>query len=263
VRFVRIDPPGTWLQLAAILDILRRHAGGRRFLEAGCGDGRLSQALVGRGYEGAGIDLSLEALDEARRNLSEAIARGRYALHEGSIEQLPPSAPFDFAISMMVAEHIEDDVAFVRSVAARVRAGGLVLIGVPGRRDRWSVEDETVGHLRRYDRQHLARLLGDAGLELLDVWSVAVPVANFLFPFGNTLIARSETETGKRTLDKREQTLGSGIRDIPFKTTFPRPFRLLLNRWTMLPFAVLQRAFYRSALGITLIGFGRVKAPRA
>jgi hypothetical protein len=59
-------------------------------------------------------------------------------------------------------------------------------------------------------------------------------------------------------LQKSEQTLASGIREIPFKTVFPAPFKLVLNRWTMLPFVLLQRLFYRSSLGITVLACGRM-----
>jgi len=141
-------------------------------------------------------------------------------------------------------------------MAACVRPGGLVLVAVPGRRDCWGLEDETVGHLRRYDRSDLENLLVAAGLVDVGIWSVAVPTANVLRRLGNFLIARSR-ERAKLGRDSLEQTKESGVRDIPFKTTFPPIFRLVLNRWTMWPFGVLQRLFYRTELGVTLLGWGQ------
>ena len=107
-----------------------------------------------------------------------------------------------------------------------------MILGVPGRRDCWSVEDETVGHLCRYDRGDLDRLLRDAGLLETAVWSIAVPIANVLFTLSVWLIARSG-ETSKIGQSQREQTETSGIREIPWKTTFPLWVRLLLNRTTL------------------------------
>ena len=48
------------------------------------------------------------------------------------------------------------------------------------------------------------------------------------------------------------------IRDSPWKTVFPAPFKLLLNRVTLFPLFVIQRFFYRSKMGITMLGFGKV-----
>jgi SAM-dependent methyltransferase len=253
-----MDPPGTWLQNAAILDMIERRGAGKRFLEVGCGDGSLSRRLLDRGFSGAGVDLSPQAIAEATENLKQAIERGAYSLHHGDVAQLANGAPFDLGLSIMVVEHIEDPVPFVRSIAEHVASGGLIILGAPGRKDRWSIEDETVGHLRRYEKEELAKLLTDAGLENVEVWSVAVPVANVLFRFGNRLIERSSIERDKRNLAKSEQTLMSGVRDIAFKTAFPAPFRLILNRWSMLPLALFQRLFYRSRMGITILGCGRV-----
>ena len=260
MRLQKIDPPGTWLQNAAVFDMLERHRAGKRFLEVGCGDGSLSRRLLERGFTGTGVDVSDEAIASARENLGSAIGHGDYLLHAGPVEQLAEERTFDLAISMMVVEHIAEPVPFVKSIADRVRPGGIVVLGVPGRKDHWSVEDETVGHLRRYEKDELAGMLEMAGLETLDVWSVAVPVANLLFRLGNRMVERSEGEMRKKELGKSEQTLTSGVREIPFKTVFPAPFKLILNRWTMLPFSLFQRLFYRSSLGITLLACGRVPA---
>jgi hypothetical protein len=128
---------------------------------------------------------------------------------------------------------------------------------VPGRRDRWSIEDETVGHWRRYERGDLARVLEDAGLRNVTVWSVAVPVANLLFHAGNFLLRRSGEAAKKDALSRQAQTEESGIRQIPLKTVFPPAFRFVLNRYTMTPLFMLQRLFYGTNRGLTLIAFGQ------
>ena len=253
-----MDPPGTWLQNAAILDMLARRRGGKRFLEVGCGDGSLSRRLLRRGYSGTGVDVSTQAVTEAQQTLRREIESGMYSLHCGDVRHFDGDEKFDFALSMMVVEHVEEPVPFVRAIADRVVPGGLVILGAPGRKDHWSIEDETVGHLRRYEKDELAKLLADSGLENVEVWSVAVPVANLLFRLGNRMVRRSSSEMTKTSLAKQEQTLTSGIRDIPFKTSFPAAFRLILNRWTMFPLAWFQRFFYRSRLGITLLASGHV-----
>jgi hypothetical protein len=102
-------------------------------------------------------------------------------------------------------------------------------------------------------------VLLEAGLTDVTVWSVAVPVANLLFRLGNLTIRRS-TEVTKRELSKIDQTKTSGIREIPFKTVFPAWFKMVLNRTTLYPLFVLQRRFYATNLGLTMVAFGRKPA---
>jgi SAM-dependent methyltransferase len=196
-------------------------------------------------------------LAEAKTNLSKFIAAGAYRLIAGDIFDLEIDEQFDVGLSIMVMEHIEDDAGFLGRLASFIKPGGLVLIGVPGRLDRWGVEDETVGHLRRYDRAGLEETLRAVGLTAVSVWSVSVPVANILFHLGNFFIRRS-SEVKKVTQSPREQTQASGIREIPGKTLFPAWFKLILNRFTLYPLFLLQRFFYRTDLGLTVIGRGTV-----
>ena len=159
----------------------------------------------------------------------------------------------------MVMEHVEDDVGFVRKVSKLVHPGGYVAICVPGRRDHWSFEDETVGHLRRYDRTDLQQVLEAGGLRDVQIWSVAVPTANVLFRISDWLV-RHSNEAKKVGLSQREQTETSGLREIPWKTVFPSWIKLILNRYTLYPLFLIQRLFYRTGLGVTMLGFGRVQA---
>jgi 2-polyprenyl-3-methyl-5-hydroxy-6-metoxy-1,4-benzoquinol methylase len=254
VMMIRLDPPGTFCQTAAVCDMLDRAA--KTFIDVGCGSGSLSRELCRRGLSGVGVDLSADAIAVARAELAPQIASGRYRAVCTVVGELE-TEPVDVGISMMVAEHVADDLGFVRDVASRVRPGGQVIIGVPGRRDRWGYEDEVVGHLRRYERADLERLLRTANLEDVKVWSAAVPVANLLFHVGNRLVRRG-TDAAVESQSAAEQTGSSGIREIPWKTVFPRWCGLLLNRFTLYPLFLLQRLFYRSSLGVTLIGSGRV-----
>jgi len=257
MKLVKIDPPGSWCQYEAVMEMMG-HAGGKTFLEVGCGPGSLSLRLCRKGWRGVGIDFSPDAIAQARDNLSPYIQDGRYRLIAGDLFTIDlGEEKFDVGLSMMVMEHVTNHVDFVERIVRSIKPGGHVIIGVPGRRDRWGIEDETVGHLRRYDRGDLQETLTSAGLTDVTVWSVAVPVANLLFHFGNFFI-RNSGEIQKVKQSAHEQTEASGIREIPWKTVFPSPFKLLLNRTTLYPLFVLQRLFYSSNLGLTMIACGKV-----
>jgi hypothetical protein len=91
----------------------------------------------------------------------------------------------------------------------------------------------------------------------VEVWSLSVPVANALFHLG-TLLVRRATAAETLRQSRREQTATSGIREVPFKTVFPPWLRLVLNPVALAPLFWLQRRFYRTALGLTLLGSGRM-----
>jgi SAM-dependent methyltransferase len=257
MKLVKIDPPGSWCQYEAAIEMIS-HAGGKTFLEVGCGPGSLSLRLCEKGWQGVGIDFSPTAIAQAKINLDEYVQNGRYRVIPGDVFEVNLlDEKFDVGLSMMVMEHVGNHVGFVKRMIQFIKPGGHVIVGVPGRRDRWGIEDETVGHLRRYDRGDLKETLVSAGLTDVTVWSVAVPVANLLFHFGNFLI-RNSPEIDKMRKSAREQTETSGIREIPWKTVFPSSFKLILNRTTLYPLFVLQRLFYRSNLGLTMIACGKV-----
>jgi hypothetical protein len=182
-------------------------------------------------------------------------------LIEADVTALDRAVPqSDLGISVMVMEHVHDDSEFVRIASTLVRPGGYLAICVPARKDKWSFEDEMVGHLRRYDRGDLQRVLETGGLTDINIWSIAVPTANLLFHIGEWLVRRSD-EVTRVGLSQRDQTERSGVRHIPWKTAFPPWTGLVLNRYMMLPLFILQRLFYRTAFGVTMLGFGRVPGP--
>jgi 2-polyprenyl-3-methyl-5-hydroxy-6-metoxy-1,4-benzoquinol methylase len=257
MKFVKIDPPGTHCAYEALRDVVKRlHA--RSFVDVGCGRGAFSKLLCSMGMSGFGIDFSPSAIETTSKTMRKEIDDGRYAAILGDVTSLDRQVPpVDIGLSLMVMEHVEDDVGFVRKLSGLVRPGGCVAICVPGRKDCWTFEDETVGHLRRYDRDDLRRVLQAGGLQDVEVWSVAVPTANLLLGFSAWLV-RNSNEAKKVGLSQREQTEASGLQEIPWKTTFPPWVRLILNRHVLYPLLLVQRLFYRTNLGLTMLGFGRV-----
>jgi SAM-dependent methyltransferase len=259
MRLARIDPPGTWCLNEALFEILRP-LGRAHFLEVGCGAGDLSQRLLERGFTGVGLDFSSDALSQASERLKHHVEAGRYRLVRSDLLGRPPlGRTFDLAMALFVIEHVEQDVAFLEILRSYVRPGGYVVLGVPGRKDLWSIEDETVGHLRRYERADLQKVMEAAGLVEPEIRSIAVPLANWLFAASNLAI-RLSGDRGQGAASPRQQTEQSGIREIPFKTLFPPSFRVILNRVTLSPFFAVQRLFYRTGLGVTLLAKARSPA---
>jgi SAM-dependent methyltransferase len=268
MTFERIPPPGTLCLFQAVLDMhstfVPRVAGGhpRKFIEFGCGTGDLSKIFLEIGYFGICLDFSKSALEVAASNLGKYIREGRCQLLQCDAMESEALEGFrhfsDLSFSMMVMEHVQEDVIFIENLSRVTRVGGAVMLAVPGRKDLWGIEDDTVGHLRRYERYELREIMEAAGLENVVVWSVAVPTANILLRLGNFFV-RQSAEKDKLSETHRYQTERSGVREVPFKTIFPKWFGYFLNRYALYPLFILQRVFYGTNLGLTLLAIGIVR----
>jgi len=231
---------------------------GHSFFEVGCGEGDISAMLLKKGYTGVGIDFATEAIERASKNLSTYIENKKYRLLCSDFsDNIQLENDFDLAVSLLVMEHVKDDRAFLKRIRAHLRPGGHAIVCVPTRMNKWSLEDDTVGHLRRYEKKDLLSIFKKAGFTDIKIWSIGVPTANALLGISNLAIKHSG-EGKKRALSKVEQTKSSGVRDIPFKTVFPSFLKIILNPYTLTPLFMLQRIFYNSELGLTML----VKARR-
>src|SRR5207248_3844215 len=100
VMFVRLDPPGQWCTHQAVCDAIAR-CGGTRFLEVGCGVGRLSRILCERGLTGRGVDVSAAAIAEARIELREFIDTGQFDVRcADALDLVDGSGSYDLALSI-------------------------------------------------------------------------------------------------------------------------------------------------------------------
>ena len=77
-----------------------------------------------------------------------------------------PDGVHTAAVAFNVLEHIPDDVAALRAMAALVRPGGAVVLVVPAFPSAMSRFDRAIGHQRRYTRASLRAALTGAGLSV-------------------------------------------------------------------------------------------------
>jgi len=126
-----------------------------RVLDVGCGTGAILESLSRR-YLAFGTDVAPQAIDFCKE-------RGLTRLHRGTLEEYPPSEPFDLITMLDMVEHVDDDEGLLRAGRRLLREGGHLLITVPAFPSLWSVHDEVLHHKRRYTRTGLRRLVLRSG----------------------------------------------------------------------------------------------------
>jgi 2-polyprenyl-3-methyl-5-hydroxy-6-metoxy-1,4-benzoquinol methylase len=149
-----------------IFNLFRRDIG-RRVLEVGCGIGTMSQRLLDISDEVVAIEPNPYC---ARRTREALGAHPRFTMHECLIEQCDPAElaahRFDTVYCSNVLEHIEDDVAALKTFKSAIVPGGKVLIFVPAVQAAYGPLDAELGHHRRYSKPMLAKAFTDAGLRI-------------------------------------------------------------------------------------------------
>ncbi len=184
---------------------------GDLILDGGCGRGfypkfirHTCRARV------VGIELERPYLHIAKAALA---GEQGITLVNGDLSRLPlPAAAFDKAILSEVLEHVEDDVAVLRSVTRVLRPGGLIAITVPNANYPfwWDPINKTLetffnthirrgilagiwaNHVRLYTRDKLRAAVTAAGLEIAAERSFthhSFPfIHNVVYGFGKTLL---------------------------------------------------------------------------
>jgi SAM-dependent methyltransferase len=152
---------------------------GQRILEVGCGIGTYTAELAVGSRKITAMDMERGFVDEATRRLGR---HPNVRLICGDATELDPTKPgdetFDTVILLDVLEHIEDDVALLARLRARLAPGGHLILKVPAMPSLFSPMDQAIGHWRRYDRAGLTDVVSRAGLEVERIWSfnaAAVP----------------------------------------------------------------------------------------
>jgi len=256
MKFKEAVAPGSILTWLVIKRLLRQHSIKGTFLDVGCGEGYLTGQLVNIGLSGVAIEPSLRAYQRAARRLV-GLEREKIQLVNGTLESIPRASNFDLGCAFMVIEHLTEDVEFLRELKSRVKRNGNLLVAVPAGLDRWTYEDEIVGHVRRYSSDTLAEVLRRAGItESIKVVGVGFPFLNVTELIRNRIMQRRYRVS--KSIGREERTADSGIWDKVGVNFFPRIFGLVFNGLSLKPLDVISRILRQTDRATVLVAIGRV-----
>jgi 2-polyprenyl-3-methyl-5-hydroxy-6-metoxy-1,4-benzoquinol methylase len=139
---------------------------GPNVAEVGAGIGTFSERLLAGGAEDL---LLIEPDPECAAALRARFGSDRRV--EVSGDEVPGSTALaahadalDLIVCQNVLEHIDDDAAAVAEMAAALRPGGRLALLVPADPRLYGALDLAYGHRRRYTRDRVDHVLGEAGL---------------------------------------------------------------------------------------------------
>jgi SAM-dependent methyltransferase len=102
----------------------------------------------------------------------------------GSVHALAENSSFDCVLYMDVLEHISDDRAQIQAAARLVRQNGYIIILSPAHQWLFSAFDESIGHMRRYNKEHLRSLMPPGWIQVkmayLDSIGALLSLANLV-----------------------------------------------------------------------------------
>ncbi|MEL7185661.1 MAG: class I SAM-dependent methyltransferase [Pseudomonadota bacterium] len=224
-------------------EVLKRLQPGRSFVEIGAGNLSLTRELLEQFEQGLAVDFT-DDLQESYDKLQPDL-RSRLKVSNNDIFAEDIEDRFDCVVACEVAEHIENDRLFFSRVFAMLNPGGQAVISAPARMKYWSVHDELVGHLRRYEVDDVHNLANETGFTDVVVTAYGYPWINWLSHLRVWLAKRtlkdrqewtSEQQTKKSNHQQIPQWLSGGL--VP----------LVVNRFTVYPFALFSSLFNKRNL---------------
>ena len=166
-RTARAEPTHFWFQgfRAYIVPVVRAIAAGRRdlrMIDCGCGTGYNLTTLLQPYGRAFAFDMTLDVLMRAR-------ATGR-PLVRADMERIPfGSGTFDLVTSFDVVHSVTDDRKALDEMSRVLKPGGYLVMNVVALELLRGDHSEVWGEQRRYTRRRGARLVEDAGLEVVRV----------------------------------------------------------------------------------------------
>ena len=127
-------------------------------LDLGCGGGVFSAYLVESGWRVVAADASPAMLQAAESYCRTRLGGGFDAIEfrERRIEDLDLGhESFDLVLCLSTLEYVEDDRTAVRSMAAALRPGGILVLTVPNRRSLVRLLERFVDRVRRSPGSYL------------------------------------------------------------------------------------------------------------
>lgn len=214
-------------------------------LEVGAGTGEMTLEFLRRGFRATLYDLGEATRSGLRRRFD-----GETTVRVVDLIDEVADGSVDYLLAFEVLEHIDEDLAALQDWTRKLRSGGRLLVSVPAHQRKFSATDQRVGHVRRYERDALRRVLEQAGYTDIRIACYGFPLGNLGRVVGNWL---ERSIAVPATGDAVERSIDSGTQ----QSTAVLAVSRVLRPWMLWPFFALQRLTFRFDIGDGYIATAR------
>jgi SAM-dependent methyltransferase len=223
-------PPNAAMRWSVVRRFVDRLAP-KTILEIGCGQGAFGARLAPLAKYLA-VEPDMTSFTVAKRRIERAGGRIRNATSD-SIED---ESAHDLVCAFEVLEHIEDDVATLKSWRDLVAPGGHILLSMPAWQERFNDWDKMVGHYRRYSPDQCHDVLTAAGFAQVKVVVYGWPLGYVTENVRSRIAARRGTvQESCGVASMQERTASSG------RVLQPRTVAGVAVQLATSPFIAVQR----------------------
>jgi len=234
-RFMLYFPPRF---LFRRFELLKKIESKPSFLEIGPGSFNLTPDLLKKHEYGVVIDYNAESKIFFKKLSPEC--KSQLTLIISDFLEYSFKATFDTIVACEVLEHVDDEKLFLQKVYNLLCEDGRLVLSVPAREKYWSIHDEGVGHLRRYEKHELNNSFRAIGFTKVEIVSYGFPFVN-LFRFPRILLAKIKSRSNNN-LTLEEQTKRSGLSQYKLKSSF---IGQIMNKYTFFPLFIFSSFFNR------------------
>lgn len=222
--------------------LLRRHhilknvKDGSKFIEVGAGNLKLSSDLSKHFDEGTCLDFAPK-VKEIHRTLPQHI-RDKLSVVIDNFFTADLPKEVDCIVSCEVMEHIEEDKKLLKRMNELLKRDGQVILSVPAKMKYWTIHDEIVGHVKRYEKEELYKLLGEANFKDVRVISYGFPFINMLWVMRK--VHGSIQARKKKDWSQEKQTKESGVGQL---SSLFEPLGIIANKYVFYPLNLISSLF--------------------
>ena len=241
-KFKIVPYPGPIMRRQAIRDTLKKiqgKASNNKYIEIGYGSGIFAYEFYKMGYDVYGYEQSENAYNTAQELFNSD--KQRFQLKKELTAE--DNEAYDILGAYEVLEHIEDDGGALKDWGKLLSKNGHLIISVPARMKNFGLRDKWAGHIRRYEKKALSRLLEESGFEVIHLISYGFPLPKLIDWLIKLLIDKPHVKRMNNATEEHKTNVSGIDRQEEFKFNKILPYRMLVLS------SKIQRWFYKSDLG--------------
>ncbi|MFA6608782.1 MAG: methyltransferase domain-containing protein [Candidatus Paceibacterota bacterium] len=153
-----------------------KHPSSSRVLDVGCGLGYVTYALKKANYNVTGLDISSNAIEEAKKMY------GDYFVCEDFFQHNPKEGKYDVICMLELIEHVEDPAYYINHAMSLLSPNGILILTTPNKSfypkgSLWETDAPPV-HITWFGELGISKLCSNLGLKSL---FISFTIYNILF----------------------------------------------------------------------------------